>query len=486
MSELFDQHKAAPVENETSLLKLVLGLSDKALYSADHTRIVEELASRRFRFRMVVEQVAKTYVTESSAHADGQTVEGHVAETGTPVQVQFPPDLASQITALTRDDSLTVEAVLDRWLSGLDRLEFWGLSVVPTATGSPSVETVPSSPAENAPQVPPAVESPVAAALSREELTATDTPISSWQLIEYLASCCQVSLTQAAAVVDGFWDFLLKPAHYQGGRRTLTLPHFGTFRLGLDESTEQEDRSQTNVIPEKGLSVEAILAAARQGRSRHTRLLLFRSRPCEQLRTRLEARGNRPPDTSWIRRYQAAPSAGDSQEWSTESVIAAAREGGGFDDNPVGPRTIPRLSLKRRIAVGIAQDTDLELEAVFRVLWELIETVTAIMAAQRAPIRWAKRGEMAQVDGADDGLRYEFRTYQRLSRNLPAVPALVERAARRRSPRQRSSNPYGADTDSPVAQASGSSGCLLALSTLLLAPGFYLLIGLVRGLLDAH
>jgi hypothetical protein len=278
-------------------------------------------------------------------------------------------------------------------------------------------------------------------------------------------------------VVDGFWDFLLKPAHYQGGRRTLTLPHFGTFRLGLDESTEQEDRSQTSVIPEKGLSVEAILAAARQGRSRHTRLLLFRSRPCEQLRTRLEARGNRPPDTSWIRRYQAAPSAGDSQEWSTESVIAAAREGGGFDDNPVGPRTIPRLSLKRRIAVGIAQDTDLELDAAFRVLWELIETVTAIMAAQRAPIRWAKRGEMAPVDGADDGIQYEFRTYQRLSKSLPAVPALVERATR---------TSYRTESTPRATKVSGSSGCLLALSTLLLAPGCYLLIGLVRGFFNAH
>ena len=431
MSELFDQHKAAPVENETSLLKLVLALSDKALYSADHARIVEELASRRFRFRMVVEQVAKTYVTESSAHADGQTVEGHLAETGTPVQVQFPPDLESQITALARDDILTADAVLYRWLSGLNRLEFWGLSVEPAATGSPAVDPTTAPAAENAPQVPPAVESPVAPALSREELTDNDAPISSWQLIEYLASCCQVSVMQAAAVVDGFWDFLLKPAHYQGGRRTLPLPHFGTFRLSVGELNEADARP-------------------------HTSVLLFRSRPCEELRTRQAERGNRPPDMSWIRRYQAAPNAGAG------------------------------LSLKRRIAVGIAQDTDLELEVAFRVFWELIETVTAIMAAQRAPIRWAQRGEMAPVDGADDGIQYEFRTYQRLSKSLPAVPALVERATRRRSPRQRSSNPYGAATGSPVSQASGSSGCLLALSTLLLVPGFYLLIGLVRGLLDAH
>lgn len=422
MSELFDQHSTDSVESEASLLKLVLALSDKALYSADHARVVEELASRRFRFRMVVEQVAKTYVTESSAHTDGQTVEGHVTETGTPVQVQFPPDLESQITALTRDDSLTVEAVLDRWLSGLDRLEFWGLSIVPAATGSPAVETVPSSTAENAPQVPPAVELPVASVLSREELTDNDAPISSWQLIEYLASCCQVSVTQAAAVVDGFWDFLLQPAHYEGGRRTLTLPHFGTFRLGLGERWSTED----------------IMTAARQGGSCPTRLL-FRSRPCEELRARQAERGNRPPDMSWIRRYQAAPGAGPGL-----------------------------LSLKRRIAVGIAQDTDLELDAAFRVLWELIETVKAIMAAQRAPIRWAKRGEMMKVDGAT-GVQYEFRTYQRLSKSLPAVPALVERVTRSRA-----------------AKTSGSSGCLLALSTVLLAPGCYLLIGLVRGFFNAH
>ncbi|MEE3368860.1 MAG: hypothetical protein VX346_05910 [Planctomycetota bacterium] len=421
MSELFDQHSSDAVESEESLLKLVLTLSDKALYSADQTRIVEELTSRRFRFRMVVDQVAKTYVTESTAHSDGQTVDGHLAETGAPVQVQFPPDLESQITALARDDSLTVEAVLHRWLSGLDRLEFWGLTVAPAAAGSPAVETVPSSTAENAPQVPPAVESAVALVPSREELTDNDAPISSWQLIEYLARCCQVSVTQAAMVVDGFWDFLLQPTHYQGGLRTLTLPHFGSFRLGLGELWSTEDS----------------MAAAGQGGACHTRLL-FRSRPCKELRARQAERGNRPPDMSWIRRYQAAPSAGQG------------------------------LSLKRRIAVGIAQDTDLDLDAAFRVLWELIETVTAIMAAQRAPIRWAKRGEMARVAGAD-GVQYEFRTYERLAKSLPVVPALVERATRSRA-----------------AKASGSSGCLLALSTFLLVPGFYLLIGLVRDFLNAH
>ena len=75
---------------------------------------------------------------------------------------------------------------------------------------------------------------------------------------------------------------------------------------------------------------------------------------------------------------------------------------------------------------------------------------------------------MMKVDGAT-GVQYEFRTYQRLSKSLPAVPALVERVTRSRA-----------------AKTSGSSGCLLALSTVLLAPGCYLLIGLVRGFFNAH
>ena len=475
MSSVFDDHRDSPLESEDKLIALIDALSDKKLYSADHERIIDELASRRFRFSIAVDQVSKTYLTGLSSHSDGQTVDGHLAATDTQVQVQFPQELNQQISALSRSDSLVVEGILNRWVSGLDRLEFWGLTPTEAAAEPPDPITavapnaVPPAPPKTAADAPPATsaaippaaispeetvapqmseaagpgERPAPTVKSRAELVATDAPISRRQIIEYLAAACQVPVAQAAAVVDGFWNFLTDPAHYDGGRRALTLPHFGTFRLGLDHNRKT--------------------------------LLVFRSRSCRDLHDRLEARGDRPPDTTWIRRRNQAPAArhtSGSQEWSTGDVLTAARAGGSFDDDPIAIGRDQQLSLKRRIAVRIAQATQLDLDVAFRVMWELIETVTAIMAAGRAPIRWATRGEMKRVQGPD-GAQYGFRTYARLSSTLPVVPAL-ERAASSRSQRFRAGN------------ASGSKGCLLALSALILAPCFYFVIGLIRGVIDAH
>ena len=209
-----------------------------------------------------------------------------------------------------------------------------------------------------APQ-PVAIEPPPPA-IPREEIIDSRDPISSRQLIEYLAGACQVPILQATAVVDAFWNFVIDPEHYEQGRRSLTLPHFGTFRLG---------------------------------RSRDLRTQLeFRSQPCQELRNHLESRGHRPPDESWIERW-----------------------------NQQAPHDLDSLSQKRRIAVGIAESTGMGLDVVFRLLWQFIETLTEIMSRGQAPIRWAKRGEMSPSEGLDDPA-YRFRTYSRLTDVLPGLP----------------------------------------------------------------
>lgn len=137
----------------------------------------------------------------------------------------------------------------------------------------------------------------------------------------------------------------------------VALPHFGSFWLqgGLDGRTS----------------------------------LQFRSRSVQELRTHVATRGRARPSETWIDHWERLDS-GD----------------------------VTKLSLKRRITVSISARSDLDTRMVFRLLWDLIETVTGIMAAGRASIRWARRGEMAL---ASDGDSYSFRTYSRLAEALPPL-----------------------------------------------------------------
>ncbi|MFP6764184.1 MAG: hypothetical protein VB858_11210 [Planctomycetaceae bacterium] len=210
-----------------------------------------------------------------------------------------------------------------------------------------------------------------ASGLSLEELVLSDQPIESARIIEALAARHCVGFAQAAGVVDGFWDHLLNTQHYKPGRRKLHMPHFGVFRLKRNRKGETE--------------------------------LHFTSRPLAELRLRHESSGRHSPDTAWI------------EHWLR---------------HPASSGRLKDLSLKRRLAVTIAEDTGLDLHTTFLLLWDLVETITGIMVSDRTDIRWARRGVMHGHSSSGASSHYEFRTYRRLRDQLPPLAARPPRKVR--------------------------------------------------------
>jgi hypothetical protein len=147
------------------------------------------------------------------------------------------------------------------------------------------------------------------------------------------------------------------------------MPHFGTFSLKRTHDGQTE--------------------------------LRFQSQPLSVLRLHRSSSGPHRPSTKWIEHWQ---------------------------QHPPSQQRVQRLSLKRKLAVAIDQDVDLDLQTTFLILWDLIETITAIMARGQSDIRWAKRGVMKHQPDPD--AHYSFRTYKRLTDQLPALPEPTHRPRR--------------------------------------------------------
>jgi hypothetical protein len=71
------------------------------------------------------------------------TVEGVLLTTDIAVQIQFPAELNELISILQPGESVLVDGVLNRWMTGLDRLEFW--------SGFPHTETVDAAAVDETP-----------------------------------------------------------------------------------------------------------------------------------------------------------------------------------------------------------------------------------------------------------------------------------------------------------------------------------------------
>jgi len=257
-------------------------------------------------------------------------------------------------------------------------------------TAPPPAETQPVGPAEaetadqsDAPKAPPKRPTdPPVEVVTLEELARSDQPISSARLIAALAARHETGFHEAAAVVDGFWDHLLDPRHYRRGKGSLVMPHFGTFSLKRNKYRQTE--------------------------------LRFKSRPRADLRERRAAFGTQRPSTNWIDHWQR---------------------------HPPSEQRLNALSLKRRLAVAIADETGLDLPTTFLILWDLVETITGIMTGSGTEIRWAKRGVMRATSD-----RYSFRTYKRLADTLPELPAPQRSSSSHRSRSQSGGSSTGCAT----------------------------------------
>ena len=143
MNSPFDDHNGAAPQSHAQLVELAGKLSDREIYTADREKLITGLASRRFQFKTIVQQVTKSYVSDLDSHRDGMTVEGVLLTTDIAVQVQFPAELNELISILQPGESVLVDGVLNRWMTGLDRLEFW--------SGFPHTETLDAAAVDETP-----------------------------------------------------------------------------------------------------------------------------------------------------------------------------------------------------------------------------------------------------------------------------------------------------------------------------------------------
>jgi hypothetical protein len=404
-------------------------------YSRQREEVLKQLVDMIYACEIEFVSSERTYgYTPDERFRDGRTVIGSLAGSTHAVSIQMPASQNDEVESWGSGDVSVQAGRFVKWSSIYDRVELIAVPSVTLddsgqqeATAEESVpedsaaevvsesvseediaetvaEAAPAAVEEEMPEPPgetvveeavPVVEEEVAeqpvsapgtaeqpasgslppvSAEDRNALLDATGPISSHQLIQFLAGALQFDPNQVTAIVDGLWDYILQPEHYQGRNRNWVLPHFGTFSLAYEAGQ-----------PSLG----------------------FRSRPREELRGQQANHWNHVASDRWIQFHQ-----GQSDTTNVQG-----------------------LSVKRRISVWVAEQTDVPLRTVHRVIWELMNIVRDIMAEGSRVIRWAMRGEMYRPgqDGNEEDTSvdcYVFRTYGRLRKRLPqqAVPATAKPA----------------------------------------------------------
>ena len=418
-------------------------------YNRQRDEILDQLADAHYTCEIDFDSSERTYgYTPDDRFRDGRTVIGRLSGSEHMVSIQMPADKSKQIESMRSGDSFEQLSLFVKWSSIYDRFELQAVPsaavpadpIVPTAAPSSdpdpprvsepvseepaSEEPVSEEPAseepatgesssgeplvEDRPTV--AVESSVETSLpatapaalplvkpgkpaaatrrlpveSRDALLDADGPLTSAEIIQFLTNGLRLRKAQVTAVVDGFWDYILQLDHYDRGLRKWVLPNFGTFSLAYLGNQPA---------------------------------LVFRSRTARELRTQQSSRRNPVASDRWIQFYRASADASDRSQWS----------------------------MKRRISVWIAEQTNESLETVHRVVWELMSLVCDLMADGRRVIRWAMRGEMYPLEGqqgdeVESKSCYGFRTYGRLANKLAErMSESITRQERKSTRRQRES-----------------------------------------------
>lgn len=176
--------------------------------------------------------------------------------------------------------------------------------------------------------------------------------ITSHQMIVYLTDVCNVSPSTVTKVIDGFWDYVGDASKHRvlHSKRYLVIPHFGTFRR---------------------------VAATSKGQPKQK--LRFRSLSASQLRVRLAKSPGYSP--VWVWRYQRAPDKAGT------------------------------LSVRRRIAIHIADSNCIPLEDAYGLLCAMLDLCAHAFQQGGCTICWAGRGTMQRVPYGPDSHRYTFRQY---------------------------------------------------------------------------
>ena len=135
MSDIYNEHLNSQLQSHADILELATALSADGIYYSEREQLLEELESRRFRIKILVNRVSNTYSTvPDNSLRNGRTIQGAIVDTEIEVKIQLPDALNDQADGLSRGDSYEVEGIVNRWVSGLDQFELWG--VMPSNTES--------------------------------------------------------------------------------------------------------------------------------------------------------------------------------------------------------------------------------------------------------------------------------------------------------------------------------------------------------------
>jgi len=380
-------------------------------YSYQRDEVLEQLAGNTYACEIEFGSSERTYgYTPDDRFRNGRTVIGLLKGSSHKVSLQMPTDQNDRVDAFESGDTVQQAAAFMSWSSIYNRFELQADPVAAVVTeqekeaGLVTPQVPPSSVAEPELSETEIEDKPVlelsgkepsspstvadepssrdsASASDSPEITATsnaitpglgqlstedrnafldaDQPLTSAALIDFLATGLQLQVQQVTGVVDGFWSYVLQPAHF--GHQKKVIPNFGTFSLAMQHGQPT---------------------------------LVFQSKSVQQLISQQSKSRNHIASQRWIRHYQAQS---DTTDFSG-------------------------LSVKRRMSVWIADRTGESLEIVHRVLWEMMNLVCDLMAEGKRSIRWAMRGEMfpceVKLDGEEAQTHYAFRTYGRLAKKL--------------------------------------------------------------------
>ncbi|MEE3373476.1 MAG: hypothetical protein VX346_29330, partial [Planctomycetota bacterium] len=458
MNSSFDDHRNATPHSQAELLELAARLSDREIYSTDRDKLLTELTSRRFQFKTIVHQITKSYVSDLASHRNGMTVEGVLITTDVAVQIQFPAELNEPISTLQSGESVQVDGVLNRWMTGLDRLEFWSSGcysmtpdprTVDASAASPVTSTTlldntpveatadarggpPPTPLDTLAELPSRLDSPnpatplAASAATPDEVEAS-TAMETARATESL-SAEELSGPHGTATSSN-------PARTEFAQRRSTITsqqiteHVATSCNVTEAQAAAAIEAMWSIITdsrhyEDGHSAVEIPCFGRflLVTGHHQTNLEFESHTSrvfqEQAITRTRQRwraGKRhlATDQQVARQEQLQRLASQIHHQHSRLPAAAASAG-----KPAHDAAFPELPFEQQLAHDTGESAQVHLETASHMACELIETVCAIMAHGKVSIRWARRGEMIPSRDGDD-VTYRFRTYSTFGKKVP-------------------------------------------------------------------
>ena len=476
MNTAFDDHSSATPQSHDQLVELAEKLSDREIYTANREKLITDLASRRFQFKAVVQQITKSYVSDLASHRNGITVEGVLITTDIAVQVQFPIELNELITILQPGEYVQVDGVLNRWMPGLDRLEFWSGTFRPD-TPEPAAIDEPATPvladttlSNNTPgeatadvqQTPlpptpekrggPPTESTVTAGNASDVApddshqgplpSDSNTPPESPAFTVATSADDKIEETTPTETSGAGEDITqqLQAARTEFAQRRSTITsqqiteHVATSRSVTEQQAAAAIEALWSIITDSRHYSDgrSALEIPFFGRFRlvtgtdHTDLEFdshtssaFQEQAATRGRQRLQADQRQlAAEQEAARQEQLQRLVGQIHHQHSKLPVSASQSSDLTRDD-----ALSEVPFEQQLARATSESANVDLETALQLTWELIETLCAIMAHGKVSIRWARRGEMIPSRDSED-VTYQFRTYSTFgSTPSTSVPA---------------------------------------------------------------